>query len=184
MNLRNIFSILAIAISIVLYGCGGTTEPVANGGNTTSSKTNSNVDAPKTNANNPLLTTTPKPDQVINSAPTLTPVYKAYCAAVVKKDEAAIRKFYTADTLKSFDEQMKADGIKTLSEFLKDDQITNEVCEVSNERVNGDKAVGKIKTKAYPNGFDVLFVKENGEWKMSTLDPKTAQQQPASNTGK
>jgi hypothetical protein len=37
----------------------------------------------------------------------------------------------------------------------------------------GDRAVGKVKTVSYPNGYDVLFVKENGEWKMSNMDPKT-----------
>lgn len=167
MSLRNSLLILLFGISIILAGCGGTEVPTNNGN---ANAANSN--AAKTNSNSPVAVATPTPDQVINNAPTLTPVYKAYCAAVVKKDEAAIRKFYTADTLKSFEETMKDEGIKTLSEFVKDDKITSEVCEVSNERIKGDKAVAKVKTKAYPNGYEVLFVKENGEWKMSNMSPE------------
>lgn len=167
MKFKILFSLCVTAFLSVACG----SEP----SNVNSPKSNSaNTNIAKANTNNPLAVTTPTPDQLTNNAPTLTPVYKAYCAAVVKKDEAAIRKFYTADTLKSFEEQMKADNVKALSEFLKDDQITNEVCEVSNERIVGDKAVGKVKTKGYPNGYEVLFVKENGEWKMSTMDPKKA----------
>ena len=169
MKLRNI---LTISISVLLCACGGATETPKNSGNAAIANVNANIQ--KSNTNNPLAVTTPNPEQLVNNAPTLTPVYKAYCAAMVKKDETAIRKFYTADTLKSFDEQMKAENIKTLSEFLENDQLTTEVCEVSNERIKGDKAVGKVKTKGYPNGYDVLFVNENGGWKMSTMDTKTA----------
>ncbi len=169
MKFKAIF-LYTICVSVIFSAACGDGAP-ANVNTANINAGNANIAKP--NTNNPLAVTTPTPDQVTNNAPTLTPVYKAYCAAVVKKNEAAIRKFYTADTLKSFDEQMKAEKIKTLSEFIKDDQITNEVCEVSNERIVGDKAVGKVKTKGYPTGYDVLFVKENGEWKMSTLDPKS-----------
>ena len=136
--------------------------------NTNTSNSNT-ANVAKANSNSPVAVTTPTPDQVNNNAPTLTPVYKAYCAAVVKKDDAAIRKFFTADTLKSFEEGMKDEGIKKISEYV--DKVTNEVCEVSNERIKGDKAVAKVKTVSYPNGFEVLFVNEDGEWKMSNMDP-------------
>ncbi len=173
--------LFAISLSTILSSACGSSGPA----NVNAPNTNApNANAPKANTNNPLAVTTPTPDQITNNAPTLAPVYKAYCAAVVKKDEAAIRKFYTADTIKNFEEQMKDADVKTLSKFLEDDGITNEVCEVSNERIVGEKAVGKIKTKAYPNGFDVLFVKENGEWKMSTMDPKTALPPTSANTAK
>src|SRR5262245_47222811 len=93
-NLFLIVSILGFAI-----GCGGT-------GPANNAPAN-NAAAPPANSNNVLQTTTPTPESTTNNAPTLTPVYKAYCAAVVKKDDAAIRKYYSADTLKSFEEQMK-----------------------------------------------------------------------------
>ena len=162
MNLRY-FIIFLISISLAFTGCGS--ETVVNT-NTANSNT-SNV--AKANSNSPVAVTTPTPDSVTNNAPTLTPVYKAYCAAVVKKDDEAIKKFFDAETLKSFDQSMKDDGIKRISEYV--DKVTNEVCEVSNERIKGDKAVAKVKTVSYPNGFEVLFLKENGEWKMSSLDP-------------
>ncbi len=169
MNLRYIAFTLIAAGAISLFGCGGNEGP-ANNGNTGTANANS-ANTPKSNSANAVAVTTPTPDQVTNNAPTLTPVYKAYCAAVVKKDEPAIRKFYTADTLADFEKTMKEENIRSLSDFVKDDKITNEVCEVANERIKGEKAVGKVKTLAYPNGYDVLFVKENGDWKMSNLDP-------------
>ena len=165
MNLRNYSIVLILTLTVMLAGCGS--EGPANSAN--SNRSNANAANGSTNANSAVAVTTPTPDSVTNNAPTLTPVYKAYCAAVVKKDEAASRKFFTADTLKSFEEGMKDEGIKNLREYV--DNVTNEVCEVSNERIIGDKAVAKVKTVSYPNGFEVLFINEGGEWKMSNLDP-------------
>lgn len=170
MNLRNRISILLLGITFAAAGCGDSSTP-SNSANR--SGTNANNAAPS-NANNPVAVTTPTPDQVTNNAPTLSPIYKAYCAAVVKKDDAAVRRFFTADTLQDFDEGMKDEGIKSISEYV--DKVTNEVCEVSNERIQGDKGVAKVKTVSYPNGFEVLFVKENGEWKMSNMDPSRGMQ--------
>ena len=170
MSLRTSLFILFSAVSFILSGCGGTEGPAnSNAANIANAIT---ANSARANSSNAVAVTTPTPDQVTNNAPTLTPVYKAYCAAVVKKDEAAIRRFYTADTLKSFEETMKEDGVKTMSEFLKDDKISNEMCEVANERIKGDKAVAKVRTPAYPNGYEVLFIKENGEWKMSNISPE------------
>lgn len=154
-----------------IAACGSSTEGPVNNANSSAVKNTNAANAVNTGAN-AVAVTTPTPDQVNNNAPTLTPVFKAYCAAVVKKDDAAIRRFYTADTLKNFEEDMKDNNIKTLVEYLKDDKVTNEVCEVSNERIKGDKAVGRVKTISYPNGFEVLFVKEGGEWKMSNIAPE------------
>jgi hypothetical protein len=168
MRIKNLTLAAVFVSAMISAGCGGTEPTNSNASNANSANTN----VVKANSNNPLAVTTPTPEQVTNNAPTLTPVYKAYCAAVVKKDEAAARKFYTADTLQNLEEQMKDADIKTLIKFVEDDGISNEVCEVSNERISGDKAVGRVKTKGYPNGFDVLFVRENNEWKMSNKDPK------------
>lgn len=154
----------ALIASVLLVSACGTNEPV-NTANTNSANTNTakaNID--------PLAVTTPTPEAVTNNAPTLMPVYKAYCAAMVKKDEAAVRKLYSADTIKFFESEMKADGIKTLTEYLSTDQVSNEMCEVTNERITGDRAIGNIKSKGYPNGMDVVFVKEGGEWKLTVDD--------------
>ena len=165
MNLREILTIIFFSIATMMAACGGSDTPANDAGSTANT-----ANAPRANSNNPVAVTTPTPDQVTNNAPTLTPVYKAYCSAVVKKDDAAIRKFFTADTLKHYEEQMKDENIKKLSEYV--DPVTNEVCEVSNERFKGDKAVAKVKTVSYPTGFDVLWIKENGEWKMSNITPE------------
>lgn len=160
-------ALLFIFLSIAFTACGGGTP------NTNTPNTNSaNVTAP--NANNPLAVTTPTPKSTTNNASTLTPVYKAYCAAWVKKDEAGLRKVYSSDTLRDFEKQMRADGIKSLAEFLSDDQASNELCEVRNEQITGDTAVAEVRTKGYPNGVEIVFVKENGEWKMTNRRPEGA----------
>lgn len=169
MSIRNFSITLLLGITTILIGCGSPSP--ANTGNTGNAGNANVANAPKTNTNNPTTVTTPTPDQVTNNAPTLTPIYKAYCAAVVKKDDAAIRKFFDAATLKEFDAQMNDAGIKRLSEFV--DPVTNEVCEVANEQFKGDKAVARVKTISYGgDGYPVLWIKENGEWKMSSIAPE------------
>ena len=109
MNTKILSVIIISAFAILSVACGGTESNApanANGANV------GNTNTAKANTNNPLAVTTPTPEAVTNNAPTLTPVYKAYCAAMVKKDEAAIRKFYTADTLQNFEQQMKDEGTK------------------------------------------------------------------------
>jgi len=157
MGSRSIALITALAVASLLSACGGAPTP--------------NSTANTANSNKPVGANTKPVETVINNAPTLTPVYKAYCAAVVKRDEAAIKKFYTADTLKKYEEDMKAEKIKTMAEYLEMDKISNELCEVSNEEITGDTAVAKIRTNGYPTGLAVLWMKENGEWKMSNKRP-------------
>jgi hypothetical protein len=162
--MRVIFLFTVFAMSAFLAGCGGgTNKPNANAAN--------NTNVPKANTNNPLAVTTPTPESTTNNAPTLTPVYKAYCDAKVKNNEAALRKIYSSDTIKHFEEQMKADKIKSLIKFLEDDQISGKLCEVRNEQITGDSAVAEIRSDSYPNGIKIVFVKENGEWKMTNRSP-------------
>jgi len=154
-----IFIFLTIAlISAAFSGCGGPPSPNSNGGNTNTANGNTN---------NPLETTKAPVEQTTNNAPTLTPVFKAYCAAYVKKDEAALRNAYSSDSVKDIEKQMKGEGIKTFVEYLALDQLSNEVCEVRNEVITGDSATAEIRTKSYPNGIPAIFVKENGQWKVT-----------------
>jgi len=148
-----IFSAIFL-VSVISFGCSGApnTNTVANG--------NSNNDAK-----------TPAADAMTNAAPTLTPVFKAYCEAWVKKDEAALRKVYSADTIKYFESEMKEEKIKSLIKFLEDDAVTGKICEVRNEEITGDKAIAEIRADAYPNGIKIEFVKEGGEWKMTNKSP-------------
>ena len=163
-----IYLLIATLFTALLFSaCGGdpanTANANANRGNTTA-PTNTNALTPQT----------PTPEATTNNAPTLTPVYKAYCAAWVKKDEAALRKIYSSDTIADFEKKMKADGIKTLADFLSDDKASNELCEARNEKITGDVATAEVKTLGYPNGILVVFVKENGEWKLTNRRPEGA----------
>lgn len=148
-----IFSTIFLT-SVVCFGCGGSTS-VSNTGN-----------AANGNSNNPLETKAPAKDETVNDAPTLTPVYKAYCDARIKKDEAALRKVYSQDTIKFFEAEMKDQKIKTLVAYH-DDEISGKICQVRNEQIMGDKAIAEIISDSYPNGIKIEFVKENGEWKMT-----------------
>ncbi len=161
-NMRTqLFFISAIIVlAAVFAGCGGT-------GPANSKETNT----VKENSNNPLETTKSAEEPTVNNAPTLTPVFKAYCAAKIKGDEAALRKIYSQGTLKSFEEQMKEDKIKSLLKFLETEKVTDKLCEIRNEKITGDKAVANIRYDSYPNGLDVVFVKEDGEWKMTNISP-------------
>lgn len=184
MQYRNFLVFFLLTVSIAAFGCGDANTP-ANSANNGSTNTN----AAKANTNNPLAVATPAPEQTTNNAPALTPVYKAYCAAMVKKDEAALRKIYSKDTIEYFEKEMKADGVKSLLEYLKDDQVSNELCEVRNEQITGDSAVAEIRTKGYPNGIKVVFVKEGSEWKLTNRSPavdavKQTAQKPATNSNK
>ena len=149
------------AFTLFLTGCPTSTPPA-----------NTNANAPlntaKTNGNSDVFTpTTPTPAATTNDAPTLREVFKAYCFAKTKKDEAGLRKVYSQATLKQFEADMKADGVKTLVEYLEVDQVSDKLCEIRNEKIEGDAASAEIKTEGMPNGVRIKFVRENGEWKMT-----------------
>jgi len=149
--------------SLALSGCGG---PPAN-------PVGGNANVTKTNTNNPLETTKKAPEEVTNNAPTLTPVFKAYCEAWKNDDEAALRKTYSQSTLKFFEDEMKKEKTKSLIKFLQaTDKVSGNPCEVVNEKIEGDKAQAKIRSDKYPNGIDVVFLKEGGEWKMTNMQPQ------------
>lgn len=154
-----------LIFSILLTGC-PSSQPNTN--------TGSNTNQPANNApnNNSILQTNKTPTEATtNNAPTVTPVFKAYCDAMTKKDEAAIRKVYSAATLKSLEEDMKSENEKSLIKYLEADRVSNKLCEVRNETIQGEVAIAEVKTEGAPNGFKVKFVKENGEWKLTNEFP-------------
>ena len=169
-----------LIFSLILTGCPG--EPAKP--NTNANANQTTVVDPNKPANNTALNTSKTPTEATtNAAPTLTPVFKAYCDAMTKKDDAALRKVYSAATLKSFEADMKADNEKSLSKFLEVDQVSNELCEVRNEKIEGDVAIAEVKTKGMPNGAKIKFVRENGEWKLTNESPELkAVEKPAENS--
>ncbi len=161
MRSQTFIFLAVVSVSLAMSGCGGTGPTNANSGNTNAVNGNTN----------PLDPTKATPDPTTNNAPTLTPVFKAYCDAWVKNDETALRKVYSSDTIKYFEGQMKEEKTKSLLKFLEDDKVSGKLCEVRNEVITGDSAVAEIRADAYPNGIKIVFVKENGEWKMTNKSP-------------
>jgi hypothetical protein len=146
-----------------------------------------NSNTAKTNSNNPIEAKTPAPEQTSNNAPTLTPVFKAYCEAMEKKNEAGIRKVYSKDTLEEFEKDMKEEGSKSLVEYLSIDQVTTALCDIRNEVITGDTAVAEVKTAGMPNGAKIVFVKEGNDWKITNRSPaldSVRQTAANSNSGK
>ena len=156
------FGVALFAVS--MSACGGAAPA--------NSVKNSNTATVKPNTNSSLETKKNEPETVTNNAPTLTPVFKAFCDAWTKNDEAALRKIYSQDTIKFFESQMKADKAKSLVKYLEaTDKVSGTPCEVTNEKIDGDKAVATIHSDKYPRGIPIVFVKENGEWKMTNKSP-------------
>ncbi len=163
--------------SIGLIGCGsGTVENKP--ANTANAAKPANG-----NSNSPVAVITPTPAETTNNAPTLTPVFKQWCTAMIKHDDAALRKVYSSDTIKSLESQMKEQKVKTIAEFLEDDKVSEKLCEVRNEQITGDTAVAEIRYDSAPNGIKIIFVKENGEWKITTRSPNIDALQKTTQTG-
>lgn len=153
-----------LIFSIFLTGC-PSNQPTPN------ANQNTNQPANKAGNENSALTTTKTPTEATtNDAPTLKPVFTAYCDAMTKKDEAALRKVYSQGTLKSLEADAKADK-KSLAEYLSADRVSNKLCEIRNEKIEGDVGIAEVKTEGAPNGFKIKFVKENGEWKLTNEFP-------------
>jgi hypothetical protein len=168
MAFRTAILITALSLAAAAFGCSDT------GTTTNTTNTNStNANAAKSIGNSAVAVSTPSPQQTTNNAPTLTPVFLAYCTAMEKKDEAGIRKVYSKDTLESFQEDMKADKVKSLVEFLTSiDKVSTKLCSIRNEVITGDTAVAEVKTESMPNGVKVMFVKEGNEWKLTNRSPE------------
>lgn len=183
MRFQTIIFCTILTFSIFLTGCPSAEQPKTNTNTATNQTSGGN-----SNGGNSALTTSKTPTEATtNDAPTVAPVFKAYCDALTKKDEAALRKVYAQSTLKSLEADMKAENEKSLVKYLEADQVSNKLCEVRNEKIEGEVAVAEVKTEGAPNGFKVKFVRENGEWKLTNEFPDFKQVKDAadnSNTAK
>lgn len=155
-------AILAVSASALLSACGGNTP--ANNAPV------NNANPPKANKPSEVAVSTPAPPTTTNNAPTLSAVFKGYCDAFRKKDEAGVRKVYSSETLKGFEAEMRTDKVTSLLKYLEDDAPVGE-CTVRNEVITGDKATADLVSGTYPEGIAIVFVKENGEWKMTNQSP-------------
>lgn len=156
--------IIIAAVVLGIAGCGGD-----GAGNTAADGAEkANTAAPSNDAgNDPFneIETTPTPEEKVEAV-TLKPVVAAYCEAMRKKDEAGLRKVYSAATIRGFEADMKAEGISSIAAYLSTEPVGNR-CEVVNERIQGNVGEALVSTETYPNGIMIKFVKEGGEWKMT-----------------
>ena len=140
--------------------------------NTKPNVNSANANIANAETNSPVAVTTPTPAVTTNQAETIKPVVMAYYEALKTKNEAALRKVYSSDTLESLEKDMKSEGKKSLVQFVTEtDPVPDKPFEVRNEQINGDVAVAEIRGGSYPNGIRIQFVKENGEWKMTNINP-------------
>jgi len=150
---------------MLLFGCFGGGETEKPEANKTPEVSKSN-DSAKGNSNTPDGTVKTPTPETVNKAETVKPIVDAYCVAMQKKDEGALRKIYSQASLKQLQADMREDGVRSLAEYLSNEPVGNQ-CMVRNEQVSGSAAIALVTTQTYPNGIQWKFVKENGEWKMT-----------------
>ncbi len=170
MRLKAIFFTSFLTFSLLTFGCGGS-EQVNKNQNANVANTNKTTN---TNTDNPLGTTKTPEAATTNDAPTLTPVVKAYCQAIIKKDNAALQRIHSRETLMTFEKDMEDENKTSLAEFLAELDPIKDVnqCTARNEKIEGDKATAEIRNENMPTGIRVEFVKENGEWKLTNKSPE------------
>ncbi len=179
MRFQNLIFILVAAVTFA--GCSSCTEEPrsmndTDGANVNRTTVNSNTNgAPETNGNSngdsltSNINSVPKPKETVEAV-TLKPIVAAYCDAMRKKDEAALRKIYSQAALARLLAKTKADGVNSLVEYLSIEPVGDN-CRVVNETVEGNTAVAYVITQTYPDGTQFRFVKENNEWKMTDESP-------------
>ncbi len=159
---------ILLFFTIFLIGCSNTETSV----NITNTKP-INANTATANADNPLNTTRMPEAATTNNAPTLAPVVQNYYAALQKKDDAALRKVYSQETLKSLEADMKSEKKTSLVEFITElEPVPDKPFETRNEQIQGDTAIAEMRGGSYPNGIKIKFVRENGEWKMTNESPE------------
>jgi hypothetical protein len=178
MRFQNLIFILVAAVT--LTGCSSCDETPRNTNDADGANVNRTVNtntngAPNTNGNTngdsltSNINTVPKPKETVEAV-TLKPIVAAYCDAMRKKDEAALRKIYSQAALARLLAKAKADGGNSLVEYLSIEPVGDK-CQVVNETVEGNAAVAYVITQTYPDGTQFRFVKENNEWKMTDESP-------------
>lgn len=174
MRLNKFLILLTAFTFLFLTACGGgVTETPKNTANANVIiPVNSNASTAP-NSNSPIATTTATPAQTTNNAETVKSVVMAYYEALKTKNDAALKKIYSKETLMSLQKDAAEEGKKSLVEFITElEPVPAQPFEVRNEQVNGDVAVAEIRGGSYPNGIKIKFVKEDGEWKMTNESPE------------
>jgi hypothetical protein len=172
MSFQKHFILFGIFTLFTFAGCNSATNTPTNTATTTNANS-TDANAVRANADNPFNTTKKAEEATTNKAETVAPVVAAYYQALRKKDDAALRKIYSRETLQSLEADMKEEGAKSLAAFITElEPVPDQPFEVRNEEDKGDTAIAELRGGAYPNGIKIKFVKENGEWKMTNESPE------------
>jgi len=160
-KLEKLFPIILLS-SLLITGCGKSDNQSA-----TESATGG-VQQDETVASAPAG----KSEETANQADTVAPTIKAYCDAMTRKSDGALRAVYSSSSLKELDAKIKSGGYKGLADYFEAEQVSNRLCEVRNEVITGDIAIAELKTEGAPNGFKVKLIREGGAWKLTTESPE------------
>jgi uncharacterized membrane protein YvbJ len=96
-----------------------------------------------------------------------TETLKTFLEASRKKDVETVKKTLSRATLETAEKSAREHNTTVDALLEKDDvQISDELPEIRNEKIEGDTATVEIKDAA--NGYETLpFVKEDGKWKIA-----------------
>lgn len=173
MRYQFLLFITILSFSIIFAAACGS-QPSANNPATNNSANNNagNTNIAANNSNS-LTPTSKNPEAATtNNAPTLAPVVIGYYEALKKKDDAALRKVVSQDTLKTWEADMKEEKKTSVTAFLTElEPAPEKAFEVRNEKIEGDSGVAEIKGGSYGVWTPFKFVRENGEWKITNQSP-------------
>ncbi len=108
------------------------------------------------------------PASATNNAPTLAPVVSGFFEALLKKDEAGVKKYLSAAALKYWEDEGKTAKKTWIAYLMEDYDPIAEKREVRNEKIEGERAVAEIKGGNLGVWTQTDFVRENGEWKFAS----------------
>ena len=96
-----------------------------------------------------------------------TETLRTFLEASRKKDVETVKKTLSRETLEIAEKSAREHNTTVDALLKKDDvQISDELPEIRNEKIEGDAATVEIKDAA--NGYETLpFVKEDGRWKIA-----------------
>ncbi len=146
----------AVIFAITVSAC-SSGQPTANN---TVVNTPANVNSTAVNTNTNVAAVTPPMSP--------TEVFKAMSAASAKKDPDGIKKHFTKETLKLFD-QVAADQGKTVDQILREPNGAPfpVLPDIGEEKITGQTATLEIGDPETDSATRLPFVIEDGEWKIA-----------------
>ena len=162
--MRYFLIITILFLTFVFSNCGNS-NPTNNSNSTTT--TPNTAKSPVNPGGLPSPSVKPE-TSATNNAPTLTPVVQAFFDALIKKDEAGVKKHLSAAALKYWEDEGKTAKQTWLAYMMEDLDPIAEKREVRNEKIEGKKAYAEIKGGNLGVWTKTGFVEENGEWKFDS----------------